>query len=65
MTEERPFNEPLLPDDYPIYAGYWYVLDGTPAQSGYHGITVAKLKRYTGAREVRRCDAVARKLPLL
>ena len=59
------FNEPVLPDDYPVYGGYRYVLDGNPARSNYHDITVARLKRYTGAKEVRRCDAVKRGLPLL
>lgn len=57
-------KEPVLEDDYPVYAGYWYLLDGHPARSNYHGITVRQLRRYTGAREVRRCDAVARNLPV-
>lgn len=60
MSEE--LNEPVLPDDYPVYVDYWYVFDGKPARSNYHDITVAKLKRYSGAREIRRCDVVARKL---
>jgi hypothetical protein len=59
------FSEPILPDDYPVYAGYWYVFDGQPMRSNYHDITVRKLKQYSGAREIRRCDAVARKLPLM
>ena len=41
-------SEPILSDDYPVYDGYWYVLDGNPVRSNYHGVTVARLKRYTG-----------------
>ena len=65
MTDLK-LNEPILEDDYPIYMGYWYVLDGEPRRaSAPSGITVGKLKRLSGAKEIRRCDAVARKLPLL
>lgn len=55
-------NEPILSDDYPVYCGYWYVVDGAPARSNITG-TVSDLKRQ-GAKEVRRCDAVKRDLPL-
>lgn len=60
MTKE--LNEPVLPDDYPIYADYWYLFDGKPMRSNYHEITVSALKRYSGAKEIRRCDVVARTL---
>jgi hypothetical protein len=33
-------------------------------RSGYHDINVKKLKRYSGAKEIRRCDAIKRDLPL-
>lgn len=57
-------NEPILPDDYPMYGDYWYVVDGEPKQSDYHGVTVAQYKARTGAKEVRRCAAVKRGLPV-
>lgn len=56
-------NEQVLEDDYPVYAGYWYVLDGQPRQSTLTG-TIADLKRRTGAQEVRRCNLVGRNLPM-
>lgn len=60
-TEE--LNEPILDDNYPIFAGYWYVLDGMPRQSDISG-DVLRLKIEFNVKEVRRCDAVRRKLPL-
>ena len=57
MTE---LNEPVLPDDYPIYGMYCYVVDGKVVRSDWHDITVADYKRRTGASEIRRCDMVAR-----
>lgn len=55
-------KEDILPNDYPIYADYWYVLDGYPIISDYHNITVKEFKHYTGAKEIRRCDIIGRKL---
>lgn len=55
------FNEPVLPDDYPVYRGYWYVAGEEPRESGIEG-TVADLKRLWGVEEIRRCDAVRRNL---
>lgn len=49
-------NEPILPDDYPIYGDYLYIVDGKVYRSDWHGITVRQLKRELGATEVRRCD---------
>jgi hypothetical protein len=60
MSEER--NEPVLPEDYPMYAGYLYVADGKVIAADFHGITVREYKGRTGAKEVRRCDITARKL---
>ena len=55
-------DEPILTDDYPVFAGYWYLIDGVAKISLVSG-TVATLKKM-GACEVRRCDAVKRGLPL-
>jgi hypothetical protein len=59
MTEK--LDEPVLPDDYPVHAGYAYVIDGKPRISDISG-TVARLKRDTKATEIRRCDLVGREL---
>jgi hypothetical protein len=53
-------NEPILEDDYPIYADYWYVADGKPIRSDWHGITARRFKAYVGATELRRCDIAGR-----
>jgi hypothetical protein len=53
---EREPNEPVLDDDYPMYGDYWYVVDGKALRSEWHDVTVARYKRLTGAKEVRRCD---------
>lgn len=55
-------NEPILPDDYPVYGGYCYVADGKVIQSDWHDITVKELKKWIGASEIRRCDIVGRKM---
>jgi hypothetical protein len=54
-------NEEVLPDDYPVYGGYLYVVDGKPYQSDWHGITVKQLKQYLMAAEIRRCNIFARR----
>lgn len=59
----RDLNEPVLEDDYPVYSGYYYVADGSPIQSPIAG-TVRDLKQIGQYREIRRCDAVGRGLPL-
>ena len=56
-------DEPILRDDYPVFASYWYLLDGKPVRSEIMG-DVRDLKRVTGAKEIRRCAAVERKLPI-
>lgn len=61
--EEFP-DEPILDDDYPVYIGYWYVMDGVPKQSMVQG-NIRTVKGFHGVKEVRRCNAVARKLPLI
>ncbi len=60
----RERNEPILENDYPVYPSYWYVVDGEPRRSPIAG-TVGELKRKLQAKEVRRCDSVARKLPVI
>ncbi len=56
----RELNEPILEDDYPVYADYLYVADGKVIRSDLHGVTAARLKRYLGAKEIRRCDIAGR-----
>jgi hypothetical protein len=53
-------DEPLLPDDYPIYADYLYIVDGKLYVSDWHDVTVQELKMLLGAKEIRRCDAAGR-----
>lgn len=53
-------NEPELPDDYPIYGDYWYVADGKPIRSDWHGITAKQLKRHLNAKILCRCDITGR-----
>lgn len=57
-------DEPELEDDYPVNAGYWYVVDGKPLSSPITG-TVKRLKVAMKATVIRRCDAVKRDLPLM
>lgn len=57
-------NEEILEDDYPIYADYWYLVDGVPQRSDWHDITARDFRRLLGAKEIRRCNAVKRNLPL-
>lgn len=56
----RELDEPILPDDYPVYADYLYVADGKVIRSDFHGVTVGRLKNELGAKEIRRCDIVGR-----
>ena len=61
--EEAKMDEPILPDDYPVHATYYYVVDDVAIRSEVAG-TVRDLKHSSGGYEVRRCDIVARGLPL-
>ena len=54
-------NEPILPDDYPVYWDYLYICDGTVTRSDIEG-TVKDLKRDQNVTEVRRCDIAGRDL---
>jgi hypothetical protein len=60
-TARSALDEPILPDDYPVYAGYAYVADGKVISSDVEG-SVARLKRAVKATEIRRCDLVGRAL---
>lgn len=53
-------NEPVLPDNYPVYGDYLYVADGKVIRSDLHGATVGRLKAYLKADEIRRCDIAGR-----
>lgn len=57
---QRELNEPELPDDYPIYAGYSYVADGRHITSEWHGITARQLKIHLKASKLCRCDLAGR-----
>jgi hypothetical protein len=59
---DKELNEPVLADDYPIYAGYAYVADGKVVTSNWHDIPAWKFKKLIGATELRRCDLVRRGL---
>ncbi len=52
-------GETILPDDYPVFYMYWYLLDGEPQRSDIEG-NVATLKQDTGAKEIRRCELIKR-----
>lgn len=57
----RELDEPILEDDYPVYADYLYVADGRVIRSDWHDVTVARLKRELGAKEIRRFDISGRR----
>lgn len=58
---QEPLDEPVLPDDYPIYGNYLYVADGKVVMSHLHDVTARQLKAYLGATELRRCDIYGRR----
>ena len=64
-TKLVELNEPVLPDDYPVYADYLYVADGKVIRSDWHDVTVRRLKREMGAAEIRRCDIEGRRAAIL
>jgi hypothetical protein len=59
--QSKELDEPILPDDYPVYCGYAYVADGMVILSDIQG-TVRNLKRDAKAKEIRRCDMNGRGL---
>lgn len=58
---EKELDEPVLPDDYPVYYDYLYVADGKVVRSDIEG-TVKRLKVVINAKEIRRCDIDGRNL---
>ena len=57
------YNEHVVPDDYPIYPGYYYICDGEVYRSVYEcEIRAWVLKSLNGFKEVRKCDIVKRGL---
>jgi hypothetical protein len=54
-------SEYPLKDNYPVFCGYWYVVDGEPKESDISG-TIADLKKYLNAEQIKNCDIVGRKL---
>lgn len=61
MRRQQQLDEPILPDDYPVYGDYLYVADGEVYRSDWHDITVRELKAREKFTEVRRCDIYGRK----
>lgn len=55
------YKEHELEDDYPVYPGYYYVLDGREYISG-SSMTVKELKETMGVQSVKSCDMVERDL---
>lgn len=53
-------DEKILPDDYPVYAGYLYVCDEKVMEANVSG-TVATLKQ-DGYKEIRNCNIAVRNL---
>jgi len=59
---ESNYKERILPDDYPIYAGYIYVADGKPIVSDWHDITAREFKARENITELKSCDLAGRGL---
>jgi hypothetical protein len=57
-------REPILKDNSPVFAGFYYVVDGEVFIPSFDG-TVADLKKDAQAQEVRVCDINNRGLPLV
>lgn len=63
LVSATKLDEPVLPDDYKMYASYAYVIDGKPkVWWEEHGCTVREAKWRHGIKEVRRCDLSGRDL---
>ena len=60
----KELDEPILPDDYPIYGDYLYIADGKAIRSNWHDITAREFKAREHIRELRRCDIVGRQIQL-
>ena len=60
--DKQALNEPILPDDYPVYGNYLYVADGKVVRSDWHEVTARFFKAKEGVKELRRCDMAGRGL---
>lgn len=58
------YLERELEDDYPVYAGYWYVVDGEPKRSPING-KATDLKAHLTAAVITSCDIHGRNLPYM
>ena len=56
MSFQLTESETILPDDYPVFGDYIYIIDGEFRQCNLTQGTIADLKRTEGAKEIRRCD---------
>lgn len=54
-------GENILPDDYPVYPGYYYVGDEVVIESPIKG-DVAQLKRTLNCKEIRNCKLIDRNI---
>ena len=52
LTGVPGLDEPILADDYPVYADYLYVADGKVVRPDWFNITVGEFKRREGYAEV-------------
>lgn len=57
----KKYVEKVLDDDYPVYAGFLYVIDGIVSMSEMSG-TVGQLKKLNEAEVITTCDIVGRDL---
>ena len=53
--------EQKLKDNYPVFPGYWYVVDGKPHQAEDYGV-IAQLKKKLSAETITNCDCFKRKI---
>lgn len=60
MTDE--LNEMELPDDYPVFPMYLYVVDGTMFRHVRPQSTVGQVKKAFGFKSFKNCDIATRKL---
>lgn len=54
-------DERELPNDYPVFFDYFYVVDGKPVRSPIQG-KIKDLKKELGVKVINRCDIVGRNL---
>lgn len=56
MTHKLLESETVLPDDYPVFPMYIYIVDNVFSRFEFpEPSTVGEFKNKTGAKEVRRC----------